>query len=505
MKNVLECLEETGKKYPQKIAVDDGKNCLTYAQILDLSQRMGSDFCKVATFGKPIVLLMEKSANVLAAMFGVVYAGGFYVMVDPSQPISRIQNIFQVLNPELIVTDLENESLLKAMEYQGRIFRLEEASQGTIEREVLLKIRAQSKETDLLYGIFTSGSTGTPKGIVVSHQAVLQFISHFTQTFGICDKDCIGNQAPFDFDVSVKDIYSSIMTGATLVLIPKEYFSTPPRLLDYLCDKKVTTLIWAVSALCLVSMLKGLNYKIPTDVRQIMFSGEVMPLKQLRLWQTALPNTSFVNLYGPTEITCNCTYYPIKGLVDEQKKLPIGRPFLGREVFLLDEKDKLITVADTAGEICVTGESISEGYYNNPKETAKRFVFYPADAKNAKRCYRTGDLGYYGLDGELYFSGRKDFQIKHMGHRIELEEIERALDQVEGLTRSCCLLDTAKNRLVAFYMGEAEPAVLRRELKEKIPVYMVPGKFIKVDEMPLNKNGKTDRSYFMDKLEDRKS
>ena len=189
----------------------------------------------------------------------------------------------------------------------------------------------------------------------------------------------IGNQAPFDFDVSVKDIYSSIMTGAQLVLIPKEYFSTPPRLLDYLCDKKVTNLTWAVSALTLVSALKGLNYRVPESVKRVMFSGEAMPAKQLRIWQEKLPDAKFVNLYGPTEITCNCTYFPIERQYEDSEKIPAGKAFPGRRVILVDEEGKQVTEPGVQGEICSAGESLANGYYKEPEQTAEKFVLYPVD------------------------------------------------------------------------------------------------------------------------------
>lgn len=166
-----------------------------------------------------------------------------------------------------------------------------------------------------------------PKGVLVSHRAVLDFIGYFTELFQITDQDVIANQAPFDFDVSVKDIYSMLRTGATMVIVPTAMFSTPPVLLDYLCEKRATTLIWAVSALCLISGLKGLDYRVPDAVNKVLFSGEAMPVKHLNIWKKHLPDAFFVNLYGPTEITCNCTYYRIEREFGEQEKLPIGRPF----------------------------------------------------------------------------------------------------------------------------------------------------------------------------------
>lgn len=494
MNNILEYLEGTAKARPQCVAVDDGGICLTWAELLDLSRRIGTAFCRKTEAGKPIVLLMEKSAVTVAAMFGAVYAGCFYVMIDPAQPAGRVSELLRVLTPDLVVTNQENQALLAQAGYSGSVYILKEAIQEEADPDKLMTIRRQSRDTDLLYGIFTSGSTGVPKGVAVSHRAVIDFITHFVETFGFTAEDRIGNQAPFDFDVSVKDIYTCLLTGATLILIPKRLFSIPPALLDYLCDKRINTLIWAVSALTLVSSLKGLKYRVPTNVRRVMFSGEVMPPKQLRLWQAALPEAEFVNLYGPTEITCNCTYYPIKRVFSDNEKLPLGKPFPGRRVFLLDEEGKEIVVARQTGEICVAGESLAAGYYHNPGETAARFRETAAD-KQGGRYYCTGDLGYYGADGELYFSGRRDFQIKHMGHRIELEEIEHILNQIENLETSCCLINQKNNQLMAFYVGEAESEEIHRQLAEKLPSYMIPHRIVRINKMPLNKNGKTDRKY----------
>ena len=288
------------------------------------------------------------------------------------------------------------------------------------------------------------------------------------------------------------------------MLIPRQLFSVPAALLDYLCEKKATVLIWAVSALTMISSLGGFKYRIPSDVRKVMFSGEVMPANQLACWQEALPEAEFVNLYGPTEITCNCTYYPVQKVPGEGEKLPIGKAFPGRRVFLLNEEGGEIREPEQAGEICVAGESLSLGYYHNPAETEKSFQerIFPDGRK--ERYYRTGDLGFLGKDGNLYFSGRKDFQIKFNGHRIELEEIERLLDQMQGIEKSCCVTDHRKTCLAAFYMGKVMPGEIRLWLKKRLPGYMVPRKIFQTEKLPLTKNGKTDRKALQKRLEDRR-
>lgn len=493
--NILDYLEETEEKYRYNTAVSDGEESLTWHELIVMAKKTGCGISRITQPGSPVPVMMEKSPITLAVMLGAVYAGCFYVPVNPDNPPERLEKIFQTLEAGIIVTDRKSREYLSSHDKRNKIIMAEDLFREDVQPERLTAIREKSRESDILYGLFTSGSTGTPKAVAVSHGAVIRFISHFTEIFGISRKDIVGNQAPFDFDVSVKDIYSSVMTGAELVLIPKRYFSTPPRLLDYLCEKKVTTLTWAVSALTLVSSLKGLKYRIPEHVDKVMFSGEAMPPKQLRMWQEALPDARFFNLYGPTEITCNCAYYPVERVYEDGEKIPIGKAFPGRKIILLDENDREIASPDSHGEICVAGESLAQGYYRNEEQTKKQFVMYPVSGGEPQRIYRTGDMGYYDKEGRLVFAGRKDFQIKHMGHRIELEEIESAMNAVESVQRSCCIFHEEKNRITGFYMGEIEPAEIRKKLKEKLPVYMVPPKLIRMQVMPLNKNGKTDRGY----------
>ncbi len=515
MKTILDILEQTQERYGDRTAVYDGTVSLRYGELTAAAQAVGAQLCGHIRRGEPVPILAEKSSAVLACMYGVVYAGGFYVPVNPEQPPERIRRILEVLEARTVLVDAERRAQLAEAGFQGTVLSVETFTgirgSGTVDAADLERLRAVREELsgdDPLYGIFTSGSTGTPKGIVVSHRSVIDFIGHFTEIFGITREDVLGNQAPFDFDVSVKDLYSALFTGAEVLLIPRAYFSTPPRLLDYLCDNGVTVLVWAVSALCLVSGLKGLRYRVPEKVRLVMFSGEVMPVKHLTMWQDALPGASFVNLYGPSEITCNCTYYRIGRRYEKTEKIPIGRAFPGRTVFLADPEapvpedgsvwtPALITSPGATGELCVAGESLAIGYYRDPAQTLRRFVLCRLPgAEEPQRAYRTGDLAVYGEDGELYFAGRGDFQIKHMGHRIELEEIETNFMALDGVQRAVCLFDEDRNRLVSWYTGEKEPGEIRAALKERVPVYMVPSKIFRIEEMPLNKNGKIDRAHF---------
>ena len=226
-----------------------------------------------------------------------------------------------------------------------------------------------------------------------------------------------------------------------------------------------------------------------------------MPIKHLNLWRKYLPNAMYVNLYGPTEITCNCTYYIVNREFQPGEVLPVGNPFPNETVFLLDEEDKEISQPGQEGEICVSGAGLALGYYRNPQQTEKVFVQNPLNPCYPERIYRTGDLGYYGEDGKLYFSSRKDFQIKHMGHRIELGEIEAAMEKVEEVVRACCIFDSESKKILAFYEGDIEKRTLKRQMGERIPTFMLPNRFFQVMHMPLTPNGKIDRKALIKSLE----
>lgn len=498
MYNILEWLENSREKYSDKIAVIDEMGAVTYDEFVNISKAIGSKLATYTGMRKPVAVLADKSIDTLSTFFGIVYAGCFYVSFNPELPEVRLNQVQSVLNAEYIITDEEHLDRAKSLVSEDKILLIEDLKKAPIDEDVLKDIRSKVIDTDPLYANFTSGSTGVPKGVVVSHRSVIDFIRVFTDLFDFNEMDIIGNQAPFDFDVSVKDIYSSIRMGATLVIIPRKYFSKPVELLDFICDKKITTMTWAVSALCLITTFHGLDYKVPETVNKILYSGEVMPLKHLKEWMSHLPNTKFVNVYGPTEITCNCTYHVIDRDRDYEGGVPIGKAFPNEHVFLLSEDNKEVTDEDEAGEICVRGTALALGYYKAKEQTDKNFVQNPLNDAYIDMIYRTGDLGKYNANGEIVFSGRKDFQIKHMGHRIELEEVEAAMAKIEGIERVCCVFDDVKSKLYGFYIGDMDKKELHRRMSEKLPAFMIPNALRKVEDMPLTKNGKIDRKQLLE-------
>lgn len=497
MTNILEYLERSAQLFPEKPALVDERQSITFTQALEDSRRVGSSLALSLAKGQPVAVYMEKSVENLCAFWGIVYAGGFYVSFNTQLPTSRLQQMQSVLQAPFVITDEEHRAALEEVFPPHRILLYQDLVKSAVDRALLAQIRQRHVDTAPLYANFTSGSTGVPKAVVVGHRSTLDFIDHFCPIFSITQKDVIANQAPFDFDVSVKDIYSALATGATLVLVPRPLFSQPQQLLDFLCEHRATTLIWAVSALCLITTVHGLDYRTPETVNKVLFSGEVMPAKHLKIWMEHLPRAQFVNLYGPTEITCNCTYHIIDRERSYPDGIPMGQAFPNEDVFLLDGDDQLVTSPNVVGEVCVRGSALALGYYRNPDQTAAAFPNNPLNPCYPERIYRTGDLARYSTLGELHFCGRKDFQIKHMGHRIELEEIERAVSNLPGVHRCCCVFHSEKHRLYAFYQGELTSKELRLQLLPTLPPYMIPNVFRQVDQFPLNKNGKIDRTLLM--------
>ena len=259
---VFSYLEDTCMKYKDEY--------LTYNDFLTNVYVVGTSLSKDVINNEPIVVFMDKGINSLESFFGILYSGGCYSLINPEFPDDRIKQIKEVLKVKKIITCEKYYERAINLFNDCKVFKIDELKKGTFDIDLLNKIKQNKIDVDPVYINFTSGSTGIPKGVVVSHKSIIDFINKFTKLFNITDKDIIANQAPFDFDVSVKDIYSSIFVGATLVLIPKEYFSNPTVLLDYLDSNNATTMIWAVSALCLITTFHGLNYKVPNKVNKII-------------------------------------------------------------------------------------------------------------------------------------------------------------------------------------------------------------------------------------------
>ena len=327
MKNILEFIENSALKYPDKLAVADEEGGLTYGQMERLSRQIGA-WIYEKTDGvrnKPVAVLLDKKPGSVAAYMGVVYSGNFYVVLDAEMPASRAESILGTLNPVAVVTDIGH--MEKALELyrngvdedgcQGqegenkevfRILNLDELDTSA-DQSVLDAVRSRAIDTDPVYALFTSGSTGVPKGAVVSHRNVISYTYWYTEAFGIDESTIFGSQTPFYFSMSVSDLYSTLKNGATLYIIPKAYFTFPMKLMEFMNTYRINTIYWVPSALQIVANYKLFQYAQLPELKKVLFAGEVMPTKPLNYWIQNLPDAMYANLFGPTETTDICTWW----------------------------------------------------------------------------------------------------------------------------------------------------------------------------------------------------
>ena len=490
---VTQYLDQTVRRFPDKIAVDDMQNTLTFKQLQSRSLLIAGYIAEYRFQNHPVAVFMQKGCDMAMCFAAINYSGNFYVPVDTKSPDYRIRSIFDSLHSKIVLTNKANHEKLKTL-YEGIIICIDTEEEVIASPDLIYDNLQNIIDTDPVYSIFTSGSTGNPKGVVISHRGVIDYIDWAIHTFEIDENAIIANQAPFYFDNSTLDLYLMFATGAKLILVPDEYYAFPAKLIDLLNEKKVNFVFWVPFVLINIANYRLLEQKKPEYLKNILFAGEVMPNQHLNYWRKYLPDCLYANLYGPTEITVDCTFYIVDREFMDDEPLPIGKPCKNSGILILTEDNRLAEINEQ-GELCVKGSSLALGYYNDPEKTAKVFVQNPLNPHYPEVIYRTGDIVYRNERGEIMFSGRKDFQIKHNGYRIELGEIENAVFGT-GLVKTVCVVyNQEQKEIVMFYKAETEINLgeFRKQMLQFVPKYMLPTKYYRLDEMPLTANGKIDR------------
>lgn len=501
--NVLEYLEYTVKRLPEKTAFAGEEETLSFQQVSERSRRVGSSLAGLGAYREPVIVYMKKCPSAITAFLGVIYAGCFYVPIDEEMPRRRMELILENTQARYLIYDESTQEHVAELGFTGTALSYGECCEGELLEEKLADIRSQALDMDAIYVLFTSGSTGTPKGVVGHHRGVIDYIESLSEVLGFGEQTVFGNQTPLYLDACMKEIYPTLKFGATTWLVPKSCFMFPVELVSFLNEHGINTICWVVSALTMISAFGTFDTVKPEHLHTVAFGSEVFPVKQFNLWKETLPEAEFYNLYGPTEATGMSCYYHVTRLFDEKEVIPVGRPFHNTEILLLDEKGNPVSGGEQ-GEICIRGTGLTHGYYNNPQKTAEVFTQNPLNACFPDRIYHTGDLGKWNEEGELVFVSRSDYQIKHMGHRIELGEIEADVASVDGVKACCCIFIPDSKKMVLFYVGDIDKRALTVALKDRLPRYMLPNAIVQSDTLPLTANGKMDRLKMQEMYQSRR-
>lgn len=489
--SVLDWLDNTAERYAGKTVFADEDRKITFSEFNNYTKSIGTYIARLVSRNLPVVVMSGRHVLTPASFLGVVRAGCFYAPMDATMPLSRLNSILGVIKSDFMLVDKEHIETAKKLDFSGKIIIIDDIISTIPDENLLSKARAGLTEISPLYVIFTSGSTGVPKGVITSHHSLMCYIDAVCKVLDINETDVLGNQSPLDYIAAVRDIYLPLKTGASTVIIPKNEFSMPTELFETLNKNRVTALCWSVAGIELPAKLGAFDCVKPEYLKKVCFSGSVMPCKYLKIWQENLPDALYVNQYGPTEATASCTYYVVDEKVDDDTVLPIGTPYENYSVILLNE-DGTETAEGEIGEICVKGPILALGYYGDLERTNESFIQNPLNKNYCELIYKTGDLGNLREDGLLMFHGRKDRQIKHMGHRIELGEIEETAKQIDGLGECCALYNKEKEHLYLFYTGDVTSKEIVLHFRKVLPAFMVPRKLVALEELPKLPNGKLD-------------
>lgn len=479
---------------------DDIKDDFDFVLFIDKDKRFTfREFCqKVAqaafhfiekgVLHQPVAVVADHCTDTLAWYLGALASGNYYVPVNPDIKEDKLERIKSLAGISHVCRggldcprQFSDDELSEAFRTFQDIYR--------------------NVPADLpMYVIFTSGSTGEPKGIIKTHQGMISFIDAYVREFHFNRDTCLASQTPFYFDASAKDIFTALKVRCPMHMLDSKLFLMPLKLGEYIRDNHINTLQWVPSALSILSTLKVFEKADLTTIQKVLFVGEVFPPKQLKAWMEALPDTEFVNLYGSSEMSGICAFYRVKEM-PANGSVPIGYPLSNSRLYLVDD-GKVIHEPDVVGEIYVASDALAAGYLKDAEKTAAVFTGRPSPDLPEGTYYRSGDLAKYGKDDELVFVSRRDYQIKHMGHRIELGEIETITLGVPGVEKCCCIYHDSK--ITLFYTGSIDKAGLSRQLRERLLSYMVPNKVVWMENLPLNANGKIDRTQLLDKVINRK-
>jgi len=514
-------LIESAARYPERTAVVDRAESMTYRELDEASTRLAGELlARGAGPGSRVGLYLDKSLDAIVAVWGVLRAGAAYVPLDVVSPVKRIARI--VDNGELcgiLSTPKRWPALAPALALPPTFVGIAGTARRPVETGFAFEKSAPSRvpapdwgagpdEPDLsraAYILYTSGSTWQPKGVVLSHRAALSFADWAAETTELDPTDVVSSHAPLHFDLSVFDLFATCRAGAAVVLVPPELNVFPRNLADWISARRITVWYSVPSLLAQLALSGGLERHDWPHLRQIVFAGEVFPVAHLRRLREQIPGARYWNWYGPTE-TNVCTAYAIDALPPEQTApVPIGTACANSKLLVIDDAGAVCGRGET-GELHVSGPSLMTGYQAMPEATAHALVAR-GDGMDGSLWYRTGDLVREDSAGLLHLVGRRDGMIKSRGYRIELGEIESVLHQHPGVAEAAAIgvPDEENGHVIrAATVAEAGHSLdagrLRAFCAERLPPYMIPLSIAVLGSLPRGSTGKVDKLRLREEL-----
>ncbi|MGN0753259.1 MAG: amino acid adenylation domain-containing protein [Aristaeellaceae bacterium] len=490
--NMLEYLEGTARRVPERVAFYDDQDRLTYAALLDKARRIGSCLAEAAAPRTPVALLIDsRSIRNIAAIFATLYAGCAYAPLDITMPPERLRLLLSLMQPSAVLADARGEKALEDSGFSCPVVSYERAAEGEVSEDALARIRREARGEDPMSLLYTSGSTGTPKGSVQTQDSYIRWMEATIAMYSLTEDAVFANQSPFFYANSILDIFPPMALGAKVYLLPSGVLTFPKKLIACLNEHRISLLCMTPSSFVSVVNADVLTPDAVPGLKWGIMSGEAMPWLPLKAWMDATPNADWWHFYGSTEM-----FSVAVGKVDKAHqagdRLPVGKPFPHVHILFVDENGDELPAGEP-GEMLVSSPWVAGGYHLDPARTAQAWVTDPLRRGTQERFYRCGDVGYLRPDGQLMVLGRRDNQIKHRGYRMEIGEVEAALRSLPGWQEGCVLFDQAQDTLWCFFTGSLDEKGIKAGLKESLARYMLPDRYIHLDEMPHTATMKTDR------------
>ncbi|MEL6557231.1 MAG: amino acid adenylation domain-containing protein [Bacteroidota bacterium] len=492
---IHELFEQKARSNPNQIAVKSDHEEITYEALNEKSDALAKYLqSQLDSTNQVVGIGMSRSANMIVAVLGILKAGAAYVPLDPGFPKDRLQHMRNDTGARIILTDEASEAALQdAFEGEANLIKMDTQWDEILTVGASQSISKSSDQNSLAYVIYTSGSTGTPKGVMVTHKNVVNHNMAAIDIYGISEKDRVMQFSTINFDIFVEEVFPTLMSGATLIMLDQQQYLNISYIKDILQRQEISVVNWPTA---FWHSLSEEDFS-DSNLRMVIIGGEKAEMTYFNNWQRHNSHITVMNTYGPTETTVISLYHKIEPL--ENRSIPVGKPIYNTSVYVMSKSLKVLGVG-VPGELCIAGAGVSNGYLNNEALTEAKFV--KASAIGGTLIYRTGDLVRWLPDGNIEFLGRIDEQVKIRGFRVEPGEVENVLVEHPDIESGVVIAREFKmgKQLVAFYKSSEQlpDNDLKKFLLKRLPEYMVPALFVRLDAIPMTPGGKVNKRQLLE-------